>query len=50
MKVMEEPNIESSSAIKEKLGDEFTYSEIRAVINHKKWLESKKVINSEGSI
>ncbi len=47
LKVMEETIGESSAAIKEKLGDEFTYSDIRAVMNHKKWLESKNISNSK---
>lgn len=50
LKVMEEPNTESSSALKERLGDEFTYSDIRAVMNHKKWLESKNISNSKEAV
>ncbi len=43
LKAIEESPGETSSAIKEKLGDEFAYADIRAVQNHKKYLESKNI-------
>ncbi len=47
LKSIEESPNDLSSAIKEKLGDEFSYSDIKAVMNHKKWLESKNISSSK---
>lgn len=38
--VVKELNTESMSPVKQKLGDDFSYGEIRAVLNHMKFLET----------
>jgi uncharacterized protein YpbB len=44
MAALGEKNGEASGPVKQLLGDEYSYGEIRAVINHKKWLQKKQVV------